>query len=183
MIAMIAMISLTILSFSGKAQAGDTSTGGIYEIDASLSLASRPKAGYNDATSGNFGAGIMLNQSKSLQGRIDFSSFQWRQSYFDRDNLYNRKIVVIGSRYYMMTHSDLIKFFIQAGVEVSSDKQEVKNTLTGITTSTSRTTTGITPGLGFELCFGPNIGMIISGRYHVISDSYYDLMAGLAVHF
>jgi hypothetical protein len=182
MFLLIFFICLAAISIPENAKAGSASTNSKFEVDASFLYASPPASDFQGAYGGNFGFGVMLNQAKTLQGRIDFSPLQWKRGYFGNDLFYKRQVVAMSGRYYMSTYSEIIKFFTQLGVEISSDKQEHMDS-TWIKTTTSETNTGITPGIGIEIGFGPNLGLIISGRYHLISDAYFDLMAGLALHF
>jgi hypothetical protein len=72
-------------------------------------------------------------------------------------------VYIVSGRYYAPTYSDIVNFFTQLGLEISSDKQENMD-YTWIKTTKSETNIGITPGIGLEIGFGPNLGFIISGR-------------------
>lgn len=154
-----------------------------YEVDASFLYASEPLSGFNNTYGGNFGFGAMLNQAKTLQGRIDYSPLQWEQSPYGLSLNYKRQAVAVSGRYYMSTYSEIVDFFVQLGVEMSFDKKESMSATFLTKTTTSDTNIGITPGIGIEIGFGPSLGFIISGRFHFITDKYYDLGGGLAVHF
>lgn len=153
-----------------------------FEIEASGSWASPPASGFQNGSGANFGAGVMLNQEKTVQARIDFSPLQWKRSYFGSKLVYTKQAITAGIRYYMSTYSDTVKLIGQAGIEVSADKKESMVTFPNKIT-TKKTRMGITPGIGFEFGIGPNAGIIIMARYHIITDKYADAMAGLAVHF
>jgi opacity protein-like surface antigen len=171
-----------ITSIPGAAMADSAPNRGVFEVDASGLWSTAPTAGFQDAFSGSFGFGMMLNQAKTLQGRIDYSPIDWEQVAVAGNLHYKRQSFIVSTRYYIPTYSQIIYFFGQVGIEISSDKKDSFTPSFSVQT-TSKTNTGITPGLGIEFGLGPNLGFVISGRYHIITDKYFDLMAGLAVHF
>jgi opacity protein-like surface antigen len=171
-----------VASIPSTAMAISAPDGSMFEVDASGLWSSAPTAGFQDAYSGNFGLGMMLNQARTLQGRIDYSPIEWEQVSNAGNLHYKRQSFIISSRYYIPTYSKMVNFFGQVGIEISSDKVDSFTPSFAVQT-TSETNTGITPGLGVEFGLGPSLGFVISGRYHIITDKYFDLMAGLAVHF
>lgn len=179
---LVALLSLATVGFETSADAGPASTDRDFEIDLSLVGASPPASGFHKAFGANIGAGLMLNEAETLQGRIDVSPLKWDRS--SPELYYTRLSVVLSGRYYVQTYSDVTRFYLQAGVEVSFD--EVESIVTPfplVKTATRETNIGVTPGFGWEIGLGPNLGLILGGRYHIITDNYFDLMAGLAVYF
>jgi hypothetical protein len=158
------------------------SEGGDFEVDLSSVWASPAGSGFNKTFGVNFGSGLMLNQSRTLQGRIDVSSLRWDRTSFGNELFYERLAIVLGGRYYIPTYSQYSKFFSQIGVEASFDEKESMNT-GFIKTSKTETNIGVTPGVGWQIGVGPDLRFVIAARYHLITDNYLDLMLGLAVSF
>ena len=176
-----ALILIFVFCLTG-AEASSASTDRAYEVEASGLGSSPAGSGFHNAYGFSLGFGVMLNNAQTLQGRIDFSPLEWKRTYFGNELLYKRQVIALSSRFYKPTYSETVKFFGQVGVEVSSDKKESMDG-TWVKTTSSKTNIGITPGVGIEFGIGPDVGFIISGRYHIITDSYFDLMAGIAVYF
>jgi opacity protein-like surface antigen len=171
-----------VASIPSTAMAVSAPNGSMFEVDVSGLWSSAPTAGFSNSYSGSFGLGMMLNQAKTLQGRIDYSPMQWDHDAVAGNLHYKRQSFIVSSRYYIPTYSEKINFFGQVGIEISSDRIDSFTPSFAVQT-TSETNTGITPGLGIEFSLGPSLGFVISGRYHIITDKYFDLMAGLAFHF
>jgi Outer membrane protein beta-barrel domain len=147
-------------------------------------VVSEPAAGFDTGFGVTFGFGSMLPQiNKALQGRVELSYFEWSATEFGVDVTYKRVPVDIGGRFFLPTQSSNLKVFVQGMLEVSFDTLEVSNFPFSSTASESKTHLGLVPGAGIELKINPSLGFVADARWHIITDDYLTLQAGLAYHF
>jgi len=183
LIALAALIVCNITATAFGKSAGSSSSEGV-EVDGSIAVASAPASGFNDGIGVTFGFGTMLPQiNKDLQGRIEFSYYEWSATEFGTDVTYKRVPVDIGARFFLPTQSGNLKVFVQGMLEVSFDTVEVSNFPFPGTASESETHLGLVPGAGIELKFSPSLSFVADARWHLITDDYLTLQAGLAYHF
>jgi Outer membrane protein beta-barrel domain len=184
--ALIALAALIVCSITATAfakSAGSSSSQNV-EVDGSLVLASAPASGFDTGFGVTFGFGMMLPQiNKDLQGRIELSYVEWSATELGVDVTYKRVPVDIGGRFYLPTQSGNLKVFVQGMLEVSFDRVEVSNFPFSGTASESETHLGLVPGGGIELKINPSLSFIADARWHLITDDYVTLQAGLAYHF
>ena len=184
--ALITLAALIICSITATAfakSAGSSSSQNV-EVDGSLAIASAPASGFDTGFGVTFGFGMMLPQiNKDLQGRVELSYYEWSATQFDVDVTYKRVPVDIGGRFYLPTQSGNLKVFVQGMLEVSFDTLEVSNFPFSGTTSESDTHLGLVPGAGIELKINPSLSFVADARWHLITDDYLTLQAGLAYHF
>ncbi len=150
------------------------------EIDATFGFGSGP--GDFDAAAGfSFGAGTMLPSiDKNLQARIDVSYFDFSRDFFSTTPHYTRIPITISGRYYVPL-DDRVRIFGQVGIETSVDSKD-EFTAFGLQ-SRDHVRVGITPGAGIEFFFTPDFSVFALGNAHLVSDSYFSMHLGAAVHF
>ena len=179
------LLGMTVTAFAKDASSSGSSSKGT-EFDFSVVLASSPASGFNDGIGVTFGLGTMLPQfDKNLQGRIELSYFSWSASELGVDVTYKRLPIDFAGRYFIPTQNSNLKFYLQAGIELSYDEVEAAvSTPFGTTTSSSNDVNlGIVPGAGLDVKLGPNLSFVSDVRVHIITDSYLTMQAGLAYHF
>jgi hypothetical protein len=126
----------------------------------------------------------MLPQvNRDLQGRIELSYFQWSASEFGVDVTYTRVPIAAGGRFYLPTQSGSLKVFVQGMLELSFDKVEVSNFPFPGTASESETHLGLVPGAGIDIRLSPGLSFVADARWHLITDDYFTVQAGVAAHF
>jgi hypothetical protein len=154
------------------------------EVDGSIAVASAPASGFDTGWGVTFGFGMMLPQiNRDLQGRVELSYYEWSATEFGSDVTYKRVPVDIGGRFFLPTQSGNLKVFVQGMLEVSFDTVEVSNFPFPGTASENETRLGLVPGAGIELKFNPSLSFVADARWHIITDDYLTLQAGLAYHF
>ena len=184
-----ALISLAALIVCGMtatafAKSAGSSSSQDVEVDGSLAVASAPASGFDTGFGVTFGFGMMLPQiSKDLQGRVELSYYEWNATDYGDDVTYRRVPVDIGGRFYLPTNSGNLKVFVQGMLEISFDTVEVSNFPFPGTSSQSDTHLGFVPGAGIELNINPSLSFVADARWHLITDDYFSLQAGLAYHF
>jgi hypothetical protein len=184
--ALITLAALIVTSMTATvfAKSARSSSSQDVEVDGSLAVATAPASGFDTGLGVTFGFGAMLPQiNKNLQGRVEFSYYEWSATQFGLDVTYKRVPVDLGGRFFLPTQSGNLKVFIQGMLEVSFDTVEVSNFPFFGKTSESKTHLGLVPGAGIELKINPNLGFVADARWHVITDDYLSLQAGLAYHF
>jgi len=168
---------LTVVSAS-SAFAADTAKP--FEIDGSFALAKGPDD-FNSARSVNFGVGYTLTSvSENLQVRVDLSYFKFYYGN-SRTLIYERMPVTVSGRYYFPI-TDRLKAFAQAGLEKSYDAKDRYLFIDMIGTE-NRTSLGFSPGGGIDFAINPTFSFFALGRFHVITDQYFSMQVGSAVHF
>ena len=184
--ALITLATLIVCSITATAfakSAGSSSSQNV-EVDGSLAVASAPASGFDTGFGVTFGFGMMLPQiNKDFQGRVELSYYEWSATEFDVDVTYKRVPVDIGGRFFLPTQSGNLKVFVQGMLEISFDAVEVSNFPFPGTSSESETHFGFVPGAGIELKINPSLGFVADARWHLITDDYLTLQAGLAYHF
>jgi len=184
-----ALISLAALIVCGMtatafAKSAGSSSSQDVEVDGSLAVASAPASGFDTGFGVTFGFGMMLPQiNKNLQGRIELSYYEWSATEFGDDVTYKRVPIDIGGRFFLPTQSGNLKVFVQGMLEVSFDTVEASTFPFPGTSSESEAHLGLVPGAGLELKFNPRLSFVADARWHLITDDYLTLQAGLAYHF
>jgi hypothetical protein len=179
---LIALAALVLCSMTTTAFAKSPSQD--VEVDGSLAIASAPASGFDTGFGVTFGVGMMLPQiNRDLQGRIELSYFEWSATEFGVDVTYTRVPIAAGGRFFLPTQSGNLKVFVQGMLELSFDKVEVSNFPFPGTASESETHLGLVPGAGIELKINPSLSFVADARWHLITDDYVTLQAGLAAHF
>lgn len=176
----ISLLALILLTAAGTPGFAAPRSGGSYELSGSLGFATGP-ADFDDEWGISFGGGYMLNNMDNLQARIDISYFTFDRDIFGSSLEYTRIPVAIGGRYYIPM-ADRLNLFAEGAVEVSFDDAEFTNFF-GQKGSDSEVNIGVTPGAGVELFVSDTVSLFTAARYHVISDDYFSLHLGGAVHF
>jgi opacity protein-like surface antigen len=180
-IVIIAVAVLLALSAGTQAFAKSEQMGNA-EVDASLVWASAPASGFDSTIGLCIGGGTMVD--KDIQARVDITFLTWSESFYGVDLDYSRTPVTVSGRYYIPMDQNDLKVFVQGGLELSFDKVEVGNFFfPGEKTSESDVRLGITPGAGIDLAIAPQLSIVADLRWHIITDSYFTLQAGVAYHF
>jgi hypothetical protein len=191
-IAIITLAAFITLSLTAPAFAkAGTTTSQNMEVDGSVVLATAPAAGFGLGLGVTVGAGAMLPQiNKNLQGRFDISYFTWSASEFGADVSYTRIPLLFSGRFIVPTQDSRLKVYVQGGLELSFDKAEFAIPLPSppfafgtVKGSSSETRIGLVPGAGIEYKLSPTLGLVADTRWHIITDSYFTVQAGLASHF
>ncbi len=175
------VFGMTATAFAKSARSSGSSEGA--EIDGSLVLATAPASGFDAGIGVTFGFGAMLPQiNRDLQGRAEISYFSWSATQFGVDVSYTRIPFDVGGRFFLPAGSEQVKVFVQGMLELSFDKAEANIPGLG-KTSASDTHLGIVPGAGIELKLSPGLSFVADARWHLITDDYFTVQAGLAAHF
>lgn len=172
-----------LLAFSTGTQAfAKSEQVGNAEVDASLVWASAPASGFDSTIGLTIGGGAMVD--KDIQARVDISFLTWSESFFGVDLDYSRTPITVSARYYVPMQQQELKVFVQGGLEMSFDKVETANPVfPGLKASESDVRLGITPSAGIDYAITPELSIVADLRYHLITDSYFTLQAGVALHF
>ncbi len=184
---LIATLAVCILAFGATAFAASQQMGD-KEVDASVVLGTAPVSGFNTGFGINVGGGMMLPQvAPNLQGRVELSYMTWSASEFGVSVTYTRIPIAAAGRYFIPLSQPGLKVYVQGGIEISMDTVEAAatNPFTGTSykASASETNFGITPGVGIDYSLKNNLSIVADARYHIITDGYLTLQAGVAYHF
>src|SRR5574342_972153 len=99
LITLAALIACCITATAFAKSAGSPSSQDV-EVDGSLAVASAPASGFDTGLGVTFGFGAMLPQiSRNLQGRVEFSYYEWDATQFGLDVTYKRVPVDLGGRF------------------------------------------------------------------------------------
>lgn len=118
---------------------------------------------------------------KDLQARVDITFLSFDGPF---STTYSRVPVTVSARYYMPT-DQTVKLYGQGGLEMSFDKVEmaVPWFFPGFKTSESSINLGLVGGVGVDVAISPQLSFVADARLHVITDYYFTLQGGVAVHF
>ncbi len=178
-LAVFVVFGMTTTAF---AKSSGSSSPGV-EIDGSLVLATAPASGFDSGVGVTFGAGMMLPQiNKDLQGRVEISYFSWSATEFGVDVSYTRIPIDVGGRFFLPAGNEKLKIFVEGMLELSFDSVEVNVPPFG-KSSASETHLGLVPGAGLEFKISPALGIVADARWHLITDDYFTVQAGVAAHF
>lgn len=173
------LASFLLLSMSPTAVLAESTTPpGSYEVDGSIGFGTGP----NDFDTGfgfNFGGGYMLDPN--LQARFDISYFDFSRNVPGTSLDYTRIPLVLSARYYVPLFGEQLKGFGQAGVELSFDSFDNMDVFGKH--SKTEANLGLTPGAGVEYFFNPQLSAFALGNFHLVSDTYFAMQFGAAVHF
>ncbi len=175
------LLLLSVLALPALAEPATTSADqSTIEVDGSLMFASGPDS-FDSGFGLNFGAGYTLGTiDKNLQARIDIGYLKFSRDFYALSLDYTRIPVTISARYYFPLDNRM-KLFAQAGVETSFDDKDSFSIFGK--QSKSELNVGLTPGGGIDFSINPMVSVFALGNVHLISDSYYSLQLGCAVHF
>ncbi len=183
---LITLAALVLCGMTGTAfakSAGSSSSQPGMEVDGSLVLASSPASGFDTGYGVTFGFGTMLPQlNRDLQGRVEISYFTWSASEFGVSVDFTRIPIDVGGRFYLPVGSQNMKVFVQGMAELSFDTVEANVPFFG-KTSASETHFGIVPGAGIDIKLSPGLSFVADARWHIITDDYFTIQAGVAAHF
>jgi len=155
------------------------------EVDASLVWATAPTSIFDSTIGLTLGGGMMVE--KDLQARVDITFLSFDGSFFGTNLTYSRVPVTVSARYYMPT-DQTVKLYGQGGLEMSFDKVEmaIPSFFPGFPafkTSESSINLGLVGGVGVDVAISPQLSFVADARLHVITDYYFTLQGGVAVHF
>ncbi len=138
-----------------------------------------------------FGLGVGLNVpfnsvfqvsnprgTKDLMLRADVSYFFWEEDILGIDFEFTRIPLFLGARYFIPTdkiRASGLGIFGEAGIELSFDEFDVPTPLG--TVSDDEVNFGIPVGFGIQYYVSEGAYFGLSGRLHLISDSYFNLVA------
>jgi opacity protein-like surface antigen len=163
------------------AKSATMSEQGMFEVDGSLAVANGPGS-FDGGPGVNFGAGYLLSTiDKNLQARVDLSYYNFSSTFGVLDLSYSRIPVTVSARYYFPIN-DRMKAFAQAGIETSFDSKE-SPLGPFFKQSKNEVNFGLAPGGGIEFFVLPEVSLFALGRIHIISDSYFSMQFGAALHF
>ncbi len=151
-----------------------------YEIDATVGFGSGPKD-FDAAAGFSFGAGTMLSSiDQNLQARIDIGYFDFSRDFFGQTLDYTRIPITVSGRYYLPL-DDRVRVFGQVGIETSVDSKD--ETVGFFKQTKDEVRVGVTPGAGIEFFVNSGFSIFALGNVHMISDNYFSMHFGGAVHF
>ncbi len=177
LIAAIFTLYLGTITHAEAATPGGGPSSGVYQLDASLGLATGP-GDYDSGWGFSIGAGYTLASiDKDLQARIDISFWDFRHDFPWGSGTYTRVPITIGARYYLPLDPKL-RAFGQVGLESSIDNFD-----TASHESKSELNIGLAPGVGVEFFINPQTSIFAVGIAHLISDDYFSMNFGVATHF
>jgi len=182
----VAVLALTAVLSAGPvyAAAGGTT------IDGSLVYASAPMGGYDSTVGIGVGAlidmpGRMKTSSKDMKLgiRADMTYFDWDGSYYGTGVSYWRMMFFGGPRLTFQTGGKSnIEPYLEGGLELSYGEAQV--VVPGFGKSgTTEFALGLAGGGGVDFTLAKNVKLGVSGRLHLITDSFLTLAVTLGVAF
>ncbi len=176
-ILIVALFTLGVVTYADAAGPEGGPSSGVYQLDASLGLATGP-GDYDSGWGFSIGGGYTLASiDKNLQARLDISFFDFRHDFPWGSGTYTRVPITIGARYYLPLDPKL-RAFGQVGLETSIDNFD-----TASHESKSELNVGLAPGVGVEFFINPTTSIFAVGVAHLISDDYFSMNFGVATHF
>lgn len=158
---------------------------GEMEVDVSGVYGSEPVSGFGFGGTYGLNIGGGYEVVDNFQARVDMAFLSWSATYdygwgIKLDLAYKRTPITFSGRYYYPVQNNLL-LYGQAGLEISLDTAEAA--VAGIKVSESATNLGITPGAGIIYKVTPQVGIFGDVKWHIITDSYFTLQAGLSYSF
>lgn len=201
---MVKKVAVVLLLFSfvfaGTALAGQKKgatmqKGSGLSVDGFLGLGTEPISGFGTAI--GFGAGASLDlaalgadvaDAENMQLRADISYFKWEEDVFGQEISIRRIPVFAGMRYFFTPEAGMRAtepgVYGEGGLELSFDEVESAFCLPFFgcsTASASEVNLGIAVGGGVEMPVAENMYIGANLRYHLVSDSYFTIMASFGV--
>jgi opacity protein-like surface antigen len=171
--------ALFLLVFTASSASAQSMTSENFEFDGAFAFTSGPSS-YNSSAGFNVGAGYMLTTiTKNLQGRIDAGYYRFERDDAGTKLTYQRYPLTVSARYYIPLMYQM-RAFGQAGVEVSWDSSEFVDSSGKHKKDQLRV--GVSPGVGIEYNLFRNLSVFALFRHHWISDSYFSIHFGAAMH-
>lgn len=159
-------------------------------IDGSLLFATEPIGGYDSTVGIGVGAlidmaGRMKTSSKNMKLgiRADMAYFDWDGSFYGIDVSYKRLMFFGGPRFTFLPggKSDITPY-LEGGLELGYGRAEVAVPGLGKASATE-IDLGLAGGGGVDFALAKNVKLGVSGRLHLISDSFLTLAVTLGVAF
>ncbi|MEK6744008.1 MAG: hypothetical protein AABZ15_10370 [Nitrospirota bacterium] len=182
----VAVLVLTAVLMAGPvfAAAGGTT------IDGSLVFATEPIGGYDSTVGIGVGAlidmaGRMKSSSKDMKLgiRADMTYFDWDGHFYGIDVSYQRLMFFGGPRLtFQPGGKSAIAPYVEGGLELGYGKAEVVVPGLGKASSTE-IDLGLAGGGGVDFALAKNVKLGVSGRLHLIADSFLTLAVTVGVEF
>jgi len=182
----IAVLVLAVVLMAGPVFAAAGSS----TVDGSLVFATEPMGGYDSTIGIGVGAlidmtGRMKSSSKDMKlgVRADMTYFNWDGSFYGIDVSYKRLMFFGGPRFTFLPggRSDITPY-LEGGLELGYGRAEVAVPGFGKHSDTN-IDLGLAGGGGVDFTLAKNVKLGVSGRLHLISDSFLTLAVTLGVAF
>jgi len=185
------VLLISVLALSTVFMAGPVfAAAGANTVDGSLIFATEPAGGY-DSTVG-IGVGALIDMSDRMRSsskdmklgiRGDMAYFDWEGDFFGIDVSYWRLMFFGGPRLTFQPggRSDIAPY-LEGGLELGYGKAEVAVPGLGRHSSTN-IDLGLAGGGGVDFALAKNLKLGVSGRLHLISDSFLTLAVTMGVAF
>lgn len=182
----IAVLVLATVIMAGSVFAAESGA----TIDGSLVYATEPRGGFDSTVGIGVGAlidmsGRMKTSSKDMKLGIrgDMTYFDWDGSFYGIDVSYKRLMFFGGPRLtFQPGGRSNISPYLEGGLELGYGKAEVAVPGLGKASSTE-IDLGLAGGGGVDLALSKNVKLGVSGRLHLISDSFLTVAVTLGVAF
>jgi len=181
----VAVLAAVLLAGAGQAFAAGGAT-----IDGSLVFATEPMGGYDSTVGIGVGAlidmaGRMKASSKDIKLgiRADMTYFDWDGSFYGIDVSYKRLMFFGGPRLtFQPGGRSTVSPYVEGGLELGYGRAEVAVPGLGRHSSTN-IDLGLAGGGGVDFALAKNVKLGVSGRLHLISDSFLTLAVTMGVAF
>lgn len=182
------VLYVVLLAAAGQASAATKGTGGV-AVDGSLVFATAPESSFDSTVGIGVGATIDLserintsrNVAMSLRG--DMTYFAWDGDVYGIDLTYKRLAFFGGPRlYFPLGGKSAITPYVEGGLELTYDTVDVALPPFN-RTSRSELNLGLAGGGGVEFALADRLKFGVSGRVHIISDSFLSLGVSLGYAF
>lgn len=164
-------------------------------VDGFIGLGTEPADDLGSTIGLGVGASLDLEafgadfaDAENMQVRADISYFKWEEDMFGVDVSLRRIPVFGGVRYFFTPEAGRrasdVGLYGEGGLELSFDEAEAAVCvpfLGCVSGSSSEINLGITVGGGVEMPVAENMYIGANLRYHLISDSYFTIMASFGV--
>lgn len=182
----IAVLAFAAVLMSGPAFAA---AGGV-TIDGSLVFATEPMGGYDSTVGIGVGALIdmagrtkMSSKDMKLGIRADMAYFDWDGNFYGIDVSYQRLMIFGGPRLtFQPGGRSTVSPYVEGGLELGYGRAEVAVPFFGRRSSTE-IDLGLAGGGGVDFALSKNVKLGVSGRLHLISDSFLTLAVTLGAAF
>lgn len=182
---------IAVLVFAAVLVAGQVfAAAGGATIDGSLVYATAPTGGFDSTVGIGVGAlidmsGRMKTSSKDMKLgiRADMTYFDWSGSYYGIDVSYKRMMFFGGPRLtFLPGGRSNIAPYLEGGLELGYGTAEVAVPGLGKSSATD-INLGLAGGGGVDFELAKNVKLGVSGRLHLITDSFLTLAVTLGVAF
>jgi len=185
------VLIIAVLAFTAALMAGPVfAAAGGTTIDGSLVFATEPMGGYDSTVGIGVGALIdmadrmkMSSKDMKLGIRADMTYFDWDGSFYGIDVSYQRLMFFGGPRLtFQPGGSSNIAPYVEGGLELGYGRVEVAVPYFGKRSSTE-IDLGLAGGGGVDFTLAKNVKLGVSGRLHLINDSFLTLAVTCGVAF